>query len=172
MQANYDPESGYHTGSIAEQEAKAQLGVFKRINDVSSRYYLGNFAAQIDADEMWMAFCEDDEIDWRDDDHRYNKAWYSWCDFCESHDVHPALPDPADVDEWLWQQLRKDRTTHTTHDVAYRPIFRFFQWALEHTEYPHRYCPVQMTALLGGAGADLWRNRIMRRKKYGGNSKL
>jgi len=58
MEAAYDPESNYHTGSIPVQEAKAQLGVFKTTDDVPVRYRLRNYARELDSDEVWRAFLE------------------------------------------------------------------------------------------------------------------
>jgi hypothetical protein len=50
IETNYDYDSGYHEGSIVEQDALAFLGAFKTIEDVPARYYLENHASELTSD--------------------------------------------------------------------------------------------------------------------------
>jgi hypothetical protein len=146
MEADYDPESGYHSGSIPLQEALAHLGMFKRTDDVPTRYRLENFASGLDPDEVWEAFVDSRDKNWSEHTlkYRYRSPWKKWCEFAENRGKNPLTPTDEDVEDW----------------------FSVFEWLTESTEYPHKYNPVLQSVVLEGAGAELWEERVYRRAKY------
>lgn len=163
IETNYDFESEYHDGSIVEQDALAFLGVYKRIEDVPDRYYLMNFETDVDADAAWEAFCDDKlaNITNQTREKVYGGAYRRWCEYCDRHDVHPALADPADIEGWLAYEVESHSSTmKAAHDLQFRPIFRWYRWMTFHTEYPHRYQPTIMAVLLGGVTFDIWQTRM------------
>lgn len=162
IETNYDYDSGYHEGSLVEQDALAFLGVFKHVEDVPDRYYLGNFVSEVDAEEAWNHF-DAEELEDRSDHTRhyvYGKAWREWTAYCEEQSVHPALADPQDLESHLAEQRAEMGKLKSLHDARFRPLFRWYRWMQFHTDYPHRYNPVVMAVLLGGATYDLWETRF------------
>lgn len=167
IEANYDYECGYHEGSLVEQDALAFLGVYKRVEDVADRFYLANFRAEIDADEAWEMFSEDALTDTSKHTRKtvYNRAYERWCDYCDRHGVHPALADPEDIEGWLAEEAAaSDSTLKTTHDIRFRPLFKWYRWMAYHADWPHRYQPTIMAVLLGGTTHDIWQTRFWDRK--------
>ena len=166
IQTNYNYDSGYHTGTIVEQDALAFLGAFKTIEDVPDRYYLPNFETAIDAEEAWNAF-DEEELEGLSHQQRryvYGKAWREWRAYCDVHDVNPALADPDDIEAHLTEQCSLVNTLKSVHDARFRPLFRWYRWMVVRTDYPHRYNPVVMAVLLGGATHDIWQTRLWDRK--------
>ena len=167
MEAAYDPESNYHTGSIPVQEAKAQLGVFKTTDDVPVRYRLRNYARELDSNEVWRAFLESLNKTWDETtEYRYWSPWNKWSEFAGQRDTNPVTPTAEDLDAWFEEAIDRTASIATCHDIHFRVLYRFFEWLTEHTDYPHRYNPVLQAVLLEGATEDLWGERVFRRKKY------
>jgi hypothetical protein len=166
IETNYDYESGYHDGTIVEQDALAFLGAFKRVEDVPDRYYLPHFASDVDAEDAWNEFDSEvlEGLTYHTRRYVYGKAWREWKSFCDSHNVHPALSNPQDIEAHLSEQRGFMNKLKSAHDSRFRPLFRWFRWMQFHTDYPHRYNPVVMAALLGGATADIWQTRLLDRK--------
>jgi hypothetical protein len=163
IETNYDYESGYHDGSLVEQDARAFLGVFKRIESVPDRYLLSNFTADVEADAAWNAFIADELADSTEHTREtvYGGAYRRWCEYCDQHGAHAALADPADVEGWLAYEVEThNRTMKTAHDLQFRPLFRWYRWMAFHTDYPHRYQPTIMAVLLGGVAHDVWKTRM------------
>ena len=94
----------------------------------------------------------------------YGKAWREWSAYCDAHDVNPALANPQDIEAHLTEQRAQVNKLKTVHDARFRPLFRWYRWMLFHTDYPHRYNPVVMAVLLGGATHDVWQTRLWDRK--------
>jgi hypothetical protein len=165
IETNYDYETGYHKGTVVEQDALAFLGVFKYVEDVPDRYYLPNFASDVDADDAWNAFDEEEleGLSYHTRQYVYGKAWREWKAYCDEHDVHPALADPQDIEAHLTEQRELVNKLKSTHDARFRPLFRWYRWMTFSTEFPHRYNPVVMAVLLNGATADIWQTRLLDR---------
>lgn len=163
---NYDFDSDYHEGSLVEQDARAFLGVFKCLNDVPERHYLGNFESDIDAEEAWHEFDAQElsDLSFHTRRYVYGKGWREWKSYCNENDLHPALADPADVDDHLSAQKAEINTLKTVHDARFRPLFRWYRWMQFRTDYPHKYNPIVMAVLLDGATADIWETRLFDRE--------
>lgn len=159
---HYDHESDYHSGSPVESDAKAWLGPWKSIEDVSPRYRLQQYADIIDAEDSWEAFCDEYGDDWSENTRKYvyGKAWKEWTDYCDKNNIHPACPEPANVENHLSIQQDSVSTDKTLHDVWYRPLFRWWEWMRYHVDYPVRYNPALMAVLFNGATADAWQTRV------------
>lgn len=166
IETNYDYDSGYHKGSIVEQDALAFLGVFKRVEDVPDRYYLPNFETEIDAEECWDAFDAEEleGLSFHQRRYVYGKAWREWSVYCDAHDVNPALANPQDIEAHLAEQRAQVNKLKTVHDARFRPLLRWYRWMLFHTDYPHRYNPVVMAVLLGDSTHDVWQTRLWDRE--------
>jgi hypothetical protein len=166
IETNYDYESGYHDGTLVEQDALAFLGAFKRIKDVPDRHHLSNFASDVDAEDAWNAFdeAELEGLSYHTRRYVYGKAWREWKLYCEEHNVHPALADPQNIEAYLAEQRERVNKLKSVHDARFRPLFRWYRWMTFNTEYPHRYNPVLMAVLLNGATADIWQTRLFDRK--------
>lgn len=165
-QGDYDP--GYHKGSIVEQDALAFLGVFKNLEDVPARYYLENHESEVTSKDAWNDYDAQELADLSAHTRRYvyGKAYREWQKFCDEHDVHPALADPRDIEEHLAEQRDEMEKLKTVHDARFRPLFRWYRWMQFHTDYPHRYNPVVMAVLLGGAVHDIRQTRLLGRKNF------
>lgn len=162
IETNYNYDSGFHEGSLVEQDALAFLGVFKRVEDVPDRYYLGNFISEVDAEDAWKHF-EVKKLEGVSDHTReyvYGKAWREWTAYCDEHGVHPALGDPQDIESHLAEQWAEMGKLKSLHDARFRPIFRWYRWMQFHIDYPHRYNPVVMAVLLSGVTSDIWETRL------------
>ncbi|MCT9096957.1 hypothetical protein [Haloarchaeobius sp. HME9146] len=167
IETNYDYNSGYHQGSLVEQDARAFLGVYKSVEDVPARHYLSNFRTDVDANEAWRKFCSDELSNTSQHTREtvYGRAYELWCEYCEKHDVHPALADPDDIEGWLTEQVAaSDASLKTTHDTRFRPLFKWYRWMAFNPDWPHRYQPTIMAVLLGGATYDIWQTRLWDRK--------
>lgn len=166
MQADYDPETGYHAGPPAIQDALAHLGVFKRIEEVPARYRLQNYTESLNASDLWEAFVKEHGDSWGDHTRRnvYGKAWREWMNFCDERGVHSALPNPADVEEHIAIQREEVNTGQTVYTNRYRPLYRFFTWLTFHPEWPHKYNPALMAVVHNGAVAHVWQWRMNDRK--------
>lgn len=166
IKTRYDYESGYHEGSLVEQDALAFLGIYKAVEDVPARYYLPNFASEMDGDEEWERF-DAEELEGMSYHSRmyvYGTAYRRWRDYCKENGVHPALADPQDIEGHLAEQMETDLKLKSVHDSRFRPLYRWYRWMTFHTEYPHRYNPVVMAVLLGGATYTIWETRLTDRK--------
>lgn len=170
IETNYDYESGYHEGTLVEQDALAYLGVFKRVEEVPNRYYLANFTSDVDAESAWEEFGEKElkGLSYHTREYVYDKAWREWTAYCDDHNIHPALAHPKDVEAHLAEQREQVSQLKSAHDARFRPLFRWYRWMQYHTEYPHRYNPVVMAVLLGGATYDIWSTRLYDRKNTPG----
>lgn len=168
MEADYNPESTHHSGSIPVQEAKAHLGVFKRTSEVPARYRLSNFERQLDADEVWIEFIDSRNRSWSENtEYKYWSPWEKWCSFAkEERGIHPLTPAAEDLEAWFGVVITESSTIQTAHDLHFRVLQNLFEWLTEHTEYPHRYNPVMQAVLIEEAAATLWTERLSRRKKY------
>jgi len=162
IETNYEYDSGYHEGTLVEQDALAFLGVFKCIEDVPDRYHLANFAADMDAETAWDAFdaAELEGKSYQTRRYKYGKAWREWRSYCEACDIHPALPDPQDIEIHLTEQREEMDELGTVYTNRFRPLYLWFRWMLFHPTYPHRYNPTLMAVLLGGTVYDVWRLRL------------
>ncbi|WP_312908174.1 hypothetical protein [Natronosalvus caseinilyticus] len=168
MEADYDPDSNYHSGSIPVQEAKAELGVFKRTVDVPTRYRLDNFASGLDPDTVWDAFVESRDKNWSEHTlkYRYESPWNKWCAFARERGVNSVTPTAEDLEDWFSVTIEDSKSVQTAHDIHFRVLIAVFSWVTEHTDYPHRYNPVLQAVLLEGATEELWAERVFRRDKY------
>ncbi|OYR42895.1 hypothetical protein [Halorubrum sp. Eb13] len=167
IETNYNYESGYHEGSFVEQDALAYLGVYKRIEDVSDLYYLGNFETDVDADAAWEDFCDKKLANSTTHTREtvYGGAYRRWCEYCDRHGIHPALADPANIEKWLAHEIEAHNSTmKAAHDLQFRPIFRWYRWMAWNSDWPHRYQPTIMAVLLGGVTYDIWQTRLFDRK--------
>ena len=166
MQPGYDHDSDYHDGDPVVQEALATLGAFKAIDDVPTRYRLQNFESDVDADESWLAFEERflEGLSYHTRKYVYGKAKREWWSYCEDNGVHPALPDPADIEDHLSTQVAEVNKLKSAHDARFRPLFRWFRWMTYSTEWPHRYNPTVMAVLFEGATYRVWATRLADRK--------
>jgi len=166
IETNYDYESGYHQGSIVEQDATAFLGAFKHVGDVPERYHLPNFATEIDGEVAWNSFDAEEleGLSYQQRRYVYGKAWREWKAYCTKHSVHPALADPQDIESHLAAQWETINRLKTAHDARFRPLFRWYRWMQFHADYPHRYNPVVMAVLLGDVTSEIWATRIGDRK--------
>ena len=167
IETNYEYDSGYHSGSLVEQDAKAFLGVYKQVKEVPDRYHLSNFETDMDADEAWESFCADELANTSQHtcENVYGRAYELWNEYCELHGVHPALADPEDIEEWIAEQVAAtDSSMKTTHDTRFRPLFRWYRWMAFCSNWPHRYQPTIMAVLLGGATYDIWQTRLWDRE--------
>jgi len=166
IETNYDFDSGYHDGTLVEQDALAFLGAFKSVSDVPERYYLPNFSAEMDAESAWEHYCTEELAGLSEHQRKYvyGKAWREWKAFCAEHGIHSALADPADVEAHLEEQYQEVNTLKTVHDARFRPLFRWYRWMQFRTDYPHRYNPVVMAVLLDGTTHDIWKTRFYDRK--------
>lgn len=167
IETAYDYDSGYHEGSLVEQDALAFLGVYKCIGDVPDRYYLSNFRTDVDVEEVWEAFCAEALANTSQHTREkiYDGAYRRWCEYCDQHSVHPALADPADIERWLFYEVETHNSTmKAAHDLQFRPIFRWYRWMTFHADWPHRYQPTIMAVLLGGVTHDIWQTRLWDRK--------
>lgn len=162
---HYDHESDYHSGTPVEADANAWLGKWKSIDDVPSRYRLQQYADIIDAEVAWKGFCDEAGADWSAHTRKYvyGKAWREWTAYCDENNIHPACPDPADVEAHLAIQQNSVNTNQTLHDARFRPLHRWWEWMRYHVDYPVRYNPALMAILLNGATADAWKTRVSER---------
>lgn len=175
MEADYNPDSGYHSGSPPVQEAKAELGVFKSTSDVPARYLLTNVADNLDVDTVWGEFVESRNKNWSEHTlkYRYRSPWQKWCEFArEECGVSPVAPAAEDLDAWFSEAIDMSKSVQTAHDVHFRVLLAVFTWLTESTEYPHRYNPVLQAALLNSAATELWSERVYRRDKYDNPSEV
>jgi len=165
IETNYDYDSGYHEGSIVEQDALAFLGVFKTLEDVPARYYLENYTSDLTSEDAWNKYDAEELAGLSAHTRRYvyGKAYREWQNYCDEHDVHPALADPQDIEEHLAEQRNEMAKLKTVHDARFRPLFRWYRWMQYHADYPHRYNPVVMAVLLRGAVHDIWQTRLFDR---------
>lgn len=166
IETNYDYESGHHEGTLVEQDALAFLGVFKTVDDVPARYYLPNFRSDVDAEEAWDAFdtAELAGLTYETRRYKHGKAFREWRAYCEPRDIHPALPDPGDIESHLTEQREDMDKLQTVYTNRFRPLFLWFRWMTFHTDYPHRYNPVVMAVLLGETAYDIWKIRLRDRQ--------
>lgn len=173
MEADYDPTSEYHSGSIPVQEAKAELGVFKSTDDVPARYRLRNFAEGLDSEGVWKAFVESRNKNWSEHTlkYKYESPWNKWCEFAREMGANPVCPDAEHLEAWFEEAIENSKSVQTCHDIHFRVLIAVFSWLTEHTEYPHRYNPVLQAVLLEGAAEELWAERVFRRDKYWSEAK-
>lgn len=162
---HYDLESGYHEGDLIEQDARAWLGIWKKLEDVPSRFRLEQYADSLSADDAWNEFCEKYGEDWTQTTrkYQYGKAWREWTSYCEEHDLHRLCPAPADIEHHLHNQRSEAASDGTLHQTRFRPLCRLFEHLRYSTDYPHKYNPTIMAVLHGGAAYAAWRDRISAR---------
>ncbi len=67
---------------------------------------------------------------------------------------HPALATPSHVEQWC-QQLLDTKAPRTAYNYWVR-IRRFYEWLQWHTDHPHRYSPVMLAVIAGGAAETIW----------------
>jgi hypothetical protein len=162
---HYDFESGYHSGDLVEQDAKAWLGIWKTYNDVPARYRLKEYESVLDATELWEEFCEEYGKDWAEQTrkYQYEKGWREWRNYCNEHELHPLAPTPLHVEDHLEQQREEAASDGTLHQTRFRPLCRMNEWLRYRSDAPVRYNPWIMAVLLGGAAYAAWADRIKRK---------
>ena len=166
IETNYEYASGYHEGTMVEQDARAFLGVYKSVEAVSQRYRFETFKDDIDAEKEWEAFdaAELEGISYSTRKYKYEKAWREWRSYCDEHGVHPALADPQDIENHIAEQLELVPSLGTVHTARFRPLYLWYRWMQFHPDYDHRYNPCVMAVLLGGVVYDVWALRLGDRK--------
>jgi hypothetical protein len=168
IESNYAHGSGYHDGSVTEQDAIAYLGVFKRLEDVPDRYRAERRAPDLDAEEAWDAFKRDKgvyEYTEHTQKYKYGKAWRQWVEYCDDSGLNPVFASPHDVESFLSAEMEDISTYKTGHDLRFRPLFMWYRWMQWDVDYPHLYNPMVMAVLLGGTTARIWRTRLYDREE-------
>lgn len=161
IETGYEYGSGYHEGSLVEQDALAFLGPYKRIEDVPTHYYLPGFASDFDARAAWESFLADDvSASESTVQYKYEPAYRHFADYCERHDANPALADPQDIEGYIANEMDIQANPETTYSTRYRPLYLWYRWMAFHADYPHRYQPTVMAILLDGACAECWATRF------------
>ncbi|MFA1612460.1 hypothetical protein [Halobellus rubicundus] len=136
------------------------LGIYKSIDDVPDMYSLSRLSVGYSDQDLWAEFIESrSHLSEATIKYTYGRLERLWKPFCEKRGINPAFPDPDDVEDFFAQQLA-ERSIQTVYDSRFVPLFKFFEWLLHHTEYPHRYNPVVMAAVSGEAGFRLWEKRL------------
>ncbi|KPN31930.1 hypothetical protein SY89_02687 [Halolamina pelagica] len=167
IETDYDYTSGYHRGDLVEQDAKAFLGIWKRLKDVPLPYRLSNFERKVDAEEAWEAFeiAELSDISTSTRKYRYGKAKREWWSYCEQNDVHPALATPDSIEDHIAAQKAGMSTYKSVHDIRFRPLYLWYRWMAFHTDYDHTYNPTLMAVLFRGEVYRVWKTRLSDRKQ-------
>ena len=137
------------------------LGVYKRLEDVSERYRLHNFASQFLERDVWEEWMEAEKADLAESTrkYKYGKSERLWKEHMGTVGRHHALAQPQDVEIFLADQLEQVQI-QTVWNSRYSILFNFYDWLAHNDSYPHVYNPVLMAAVDGEASRRMWEYRV------------
>lgn len=138
-----------------------RVGIYARIGDIPEIHRLSRYRPTYRDRDVWTEFCEEYEYG-RGSGRRYNeavdRAGSHWLEHMGDLQRHHALATPTHVERWC-RSLLDDKSPATAYNYWIR-IKRFYDWLLWHTDHPHRYSPVMLAVIAGGATGDLWGVKI------------
>lgn len=145
---------GVRGGSYSEKIARANLGVYKTLDDVPSLYLLSESIEQYrDRDimrEHVEAYRPDTgESTWNK---KYDNVRRTVQDFL-GDDGHYAFMTPGQVNSFF--ETRREYSIRNQYQVYLSVVRTLYDWLMLRTDYPHRYNPVDMAMLEGGAVAEI-----------------
>lgn len=141
-----------------------RMGVYKRLDEVPSRYRLYHFADQYSDRDVWNEFLTDYLFEhysskrFQEDARRAGRYWK---EHMADRGRHHALARPTDVEVWI-ASLLEDRNRKTTYNSYWVRLERFYSWLQWHTDHPHRYHPCLMAAGTYPASHAIWQEKIQR----------
>ena len=150
-----------------------QAGVFKKLEEVPSRYRFSTYASSYEGSEVWSEFLEAHRDFYADGSlQEGERTGRYWKEYMEGKDRHYALPTPNDVEEfleWLTSSEGKDMNVLTVYTMYWPYLERFFNWLQFHTKHPHNYNPLLMAVIEypDGLVGEVWDHKYMVR----GNSR-
>lgn len=163
-----------HTGNETpvgkSTDVESRMGVFKRLDDVSPRYRLENFATQFEGEETFETWAtENVNAGWRRDE--VNLVKRRWIDHMDDRGRHHALATPEDV-EYFFEGLLDEMTLRRVHRPYWVELDRFYSWLAWHADYRHAYNPVRMAAAEYSSAGRVWEYKVTnirnRSKNYDG----
>ena len=147
------------------EDPKDRLGVYKRLEEVPSRYRLNQHAAAYRDKDIWEMFLQDHLFPQYSSD-RYQqdtrRAGRLWMEHMADRGRHHALATPADVDQWC-QSLLRQRNVRTIYNHYWVRLERFYDWLLTRTDHPHVYHPFLMAAAEYETAGRIWDVKVRSR---------
>jgi hypothetical protein len=144
---------------------KDRLGVYKRLEEVPSRYRLNQHAAAYRDKDVWETFLEDHLFpQYSSDRYRQDtcRAGQLWKEHMADRGRHHALATPADVDQWC-KSLLDRRNVRTVYNHYWVRLERFYSWLLARTDHPHVYQPFLMAAVEYDTAGRIWDAKVSSR---------
>ncbi len=143
------------------RDAIDRVGIYTRIGDVPGIHRLSRHQPTYQGRDTWSEFCEEYEYG-RGSGLRYNeavdRAGSHWLEHMDELQCHHALATPTHVERWC-RRLLDNKSAATAYNYWVR-VKRFYDWLLWHTNHPHRYSPVMLAVVAGGAAGDIWDVKI------------
>jgi hypothetical protein len=148
-----------------KRDVEYWLGVYKSIEEIPPRYRLGSFASEFAGRDTWANYLETRE---ELAESTKKNAWYPCGDrfkkfMQEEAERHHALPRPADIEAYLshikdggYSIKVTERSINTVYYQHLSPLKTFFNWLVNHVDYPHVYNPVLLAAHAGGITREVW----------------
>ena len=150
---------------VKPQDPKKRLGVYKALEEVPERRRLYQNSASYEGRDVWMEYVRERLYEGSRADStkkRWKRIEAEWKDHMEERGHHHALATTQDVEAWSEDLL--GRMSVTTARWKWENVERFYRWLLWHTEYPHTYSPFLMAAARDGPSAEIWEDKMNRRK--------
>lgn len=143
------------------QRPEDRIGIYEHFDEIPQRHRLAQYCDQYRGRDVWQEFCLEHEFGPDDSDHfrrSVNRVGRSWSDHMNEQGRHVALASPSHVERWC-QYLLDDKSRATAYNYWFR-IKRFYEWLTWHTDHPHRYSPVMLAVVAGGASREIWNVKI------------
>jgi hypothetical protein len=141
-----------------------RMGVYKRIEDVPTRYRLENHASAYEGRDTWSEWAVEATQQYTSE--RYalwlDRTRRSWKDHMDERGRHHALATPDDVEAWSEKLLERCKPL-SAYQIYYTKLESFYDWLYIHTRHPHVYHPVWMAAAEGEATGKIWDYKMKRR---------
>lgn len=147
------------TANTISTDPKQHLGIYKCLDDVPPKHRLSNYSSVFEGRDVWREHMDSGYVDYITITDRVKRCERRWKEFADEGGFHHATPTPYAINEWFRQLLQRcNRVTAFRH--YYSRLSSFFEWLLHHTEYPHCYNPLIMSAANYETTNLIWQTRL------------
>lgn len=143
---------------MKDETPESRLGVYERIEDVPPHHRLskGRNVENYRGRDVWAEYMDATDLSERS---ARGAAADHWNDLMADRGTHHALAERDDAAAW-GVYLRENFAPTTAQDY-WATIYRFYNWLLWHTEYPHRYNPLLLAACNNDEARRIWTWYVM-----------
>lgn len=138
----------------AERIARANLGVWKSIEEVPSKYRIEQYAPAYRDRDLMQEFVDDYKPETSEGHYsrKYGRVKRALESYLGEGEMY-AFMSPEQVNGFF--ETRRDTTIRDQYQEYLSVVRTLYDWLMMHSDYEHRYNPVDMAMLSGGSVADV-----------------